>query len=60
VRAPFFIAGNSIGGFTAMSVAADIGPLCKGLVLVNTAGRVVSLCIYGCVCMCMAACVYSE
>ena len=42
VKSPFFIAGNSIGGFTAASVAADIGPMCQGLILVNTAGKVVS------------------
>jgi len=42
VQSPFFIAGNSIGGFTAASVAADIGPMCQGLILVNTAGKVVS------------------
>ena len=47
VRSPFFIAGNSIGGFTAMSVAADVKPLCQGLVLVNTAGRVVRACSVG-------------
>ena len=42
VQRPFFIAGNSIGGFTAASVAADIGPMCQGLILVNTAGKVIS------------------
>jgi pimeloyl-ACP methyl ester carboxylesterase len=42
LQSPFFIAGNSIGGFTAASVAADIGPLCQGLILINTAGKVTS------------------
>ncbi|CAM9863830.1 unnamed protein product [Ectocarpus sp. 6 AP-2014] len=37
---PFFIAGNSIGGYISMGVAADCKELCRGVVLVNSAGRI--------------------
>ncbi|CAM9970012.1 unnamed protein product, partial [Ectocarpus fasciculatus] len=36
----FFIAGNSIGGYISMGVAADCKELCRGVVLVNSAGRI--------------------
>ncbi|CAM9378091.1 unnamed protein product [Pylaiella littoralis] len=39
---PFFIAGNSIGGYISMGVAADCKELCQGVVLVNSAGRVLT------------------
>jgi len=37
---PFVLAGNSIGGGLSCGVAANLGPLCKGLVLCNTAGNI--------------------
>ncbi|CAM9905700.1 unnamed protein product [Ectocarpus sp. 12 AP-2014] len=37
---PFFIAGNSIGGYISMGVAADCKELCRGVVLVNSAGTI--------------------
>eukprot|EP00752_Nemacystus_decipiens_P012696 g11248.t1 len=39
---PFFIAGNSIGGYISMGVAADCKDLCQGVVLVNSAGRILT------------------
>lgn len=39
---PFFIAGNSIGGYISMGVAADCKELCQGVVLVNSAGRILT------------------
>jgi pimeloyl-ACP methyl ester carboxylesterase len=39
IGTPFFVAGNSIGGYTSMGVAADSASLCKGVVLLNSAGR---------------------
>ncbi|GAB4818230.1 hypothetical protein N2152v2_005276 [Parachlorella kessleri] len=38
VRRPVVAVGNSIGGFIAASVASDFPGVCKGLVLVNSAG----------------------
>ena len=35
---PLLLAGNSIGGGLSAGAAATLGPLCKGLVLCNTAG----------------------
>ena len=43
VGRPSFLAGNSIGGYTAMSAAAQLGSdTCVGLVLLNSAGRMVT------------------
>ena len=36
---PFIAVGNSIGGGLAAGLAANLKPLCKGLVLCNSAGR---------------------
>ncbi|KAL4435621.1 hypothetical protein ABPG77_002584 [Micractinium sp. CCAP 211/92] len=41
VRRPVVLAGNSIGGFISASVAADYPGLVAGLVLLNSAGRLV-------------------
>jgi len=42
VGAPSFLAGNSIGGFTALSAAANLGAAaCPGLILCNSAGRMI-------------------
>jgi len=38
-----FLAGNSIGGYVAMNVGADIQSSCAGLVLINSAGDTVCL-----------------
>ena len=40
VREPVLVAGNSIGGFISASMAADHPHLVKGLVLLNSAGRI--------------------
>ncbi|KAL3153511.1 hypothetical protein ABBQ38_011843 [Trebouxia sp. C0009 RCD-2024] len=40
VGRPVVIAGNSIGGFISASLAADYPSLVKGLVLLNSAGKV--------------------
>lgn len=37
---PVTLAGNSIGGYCCSSVAADFSQLVKGLVLLNSAGRI--------------------
>jgi len=43
VREPYFVAGNSIGGYTALSAAAGTGrEYVKGVVLLNSAGRMLS------------------
>ncbi|CAM9636557.1 unnamed protein product [Chrysoparadoxa australica] len=42
IQKPFFIVGNSIGGFISMAVAADVKDKCKGVVLVNSAGRLLT------------------
>lgn len=43
VRRPYFVAGNSIGGYTALSAAAASGPhMVRGVVLANSAGRMVT------------------
>lgn len=43
VRRPAYIAGNSIGGYTAMSAAASLGKQsCAGLILLNSAGRMLT------------------
>lgn len=41
VRRPVVLAGNSIGGFISATVAADYPRLVSGLVLLNSAGRIV-------------------
>lgn len=41
VRRPVVVAGNSIGGFISASMAADYPGLVAGLVLLNSAGRLV-------------------
>jgi pimeloyl-ACP methyl ester carboxylesterase len=38
VKTPFYLAGNSIGGYTCMGVAAEAPSLCKGVILCNSAG----------------------
>eukprot|EP00741_Cyanophora_paradoxa_P007234 tig00001094_g6998.t1 len=38
VREPALVAGNSIGGYVAMSAAADFKELVRGVALLNTAG----------------------
>lgn len=41
VREPVYVVGNSIGGYMSISFAADFYPhLCKGAVLVNSAGSI--------------------
>lgn len=40
VRQPVVIVGNSIGGFISTSLAGDYPDLCRGLVLVNSAGPI--------------------
>merc|ERR1740139_1888388 len=35
---PLVLCGNSIGGGLSRGAAASLGPLCRGLVLCNTAG----------------------
>ncbi|CEM35645.1 unnamed protein product [Vitrella brassicaformis CCMP3155] len=40
VRGPYYVAGNSIGGYMAQSLAADTRDLCRGTILLNSAGRV--------------------
>ncbi len=41
VRAPVYIAGNSIGGYFSASFASDAYPeLCAGVVLINSAGKI--------------------
>ncbi|CAM9472094.1 unnamed protein product, partial [Phaeothamnion confervicola] len=42
VKGPFFVAGNSIGGFISMTVAAGSPGLCRGVVLINSAGRLLT------------------
>ncbi|KAG5175583.1 Alpha/Beta hydrolase protein [Tribonema minus] len=42
VKTPFFVAGNSIGGYTSMGTAADTPGLCQGIVLLNSAGRLLT------------------
>jgi pimeloyl-ACP methyl ester carboxylesterase len=41
IKEPVTLAGNSIGGYCCSSVAADFPHLVKGLVLLNSAGRIV-------------------
>eukprot|EP00667_Euglena_gracilis_P002380 EG_transcript_2378 len=43
VREPYFIAGNSIGGYISLSAAAGSGrDMVRGVVLINSAGRMIS------------------
>jgi pimeloyl-ACP methyl ester carboxylesterase len=42
VKTPFYLAGNSIGGYTCMGVAAEAPSLCKGVILCNSAGNACS------------------
>jgi hypothetical protein len=39
VQRPAVLAGNSIGGYTALCAAVSLGAYCPGLVLCNSAGR---------------------
>ena len=40
---PSYLAGNSIGGYTAMSAAASLGKkTCVGVILLNSAGRLIT------------------
>mmetsp|Transcript_26010 Transcript_26010/g.64209 ORF Transcript_26010/g.64209 Transcript_26010/m.64209 type:complete len:754 (-) Transcript_26010:71-2332(-) len=41
VGRPLFIGGNSIGGYTSLSAAAQLKSFCKGLILLNSAGRII-------------------
>ncbi|GAQ88572.1 DNA photolyase [Klebsormidium nitens] len=40
IREPVILAGNSIGGYCCTTVAADFSYLVRGLVLLNSAGRI--------------------
>eukprot|EP00181_Compsopogon_caeruleus_P005646 CAMPEP_0184690902 /NCGR_PEP_ID=MMETSP0312-20130426/31498_1 /TAXON_ID=31354 /ORGANISM="Compsopogon coeruleus, Strain SAG 36.94" /LENGTH=685 /DNA_ID=CAMNT_0027148475 /DNA_START=508 /DNA_END=2565 /DNA_ORIENTATION=+ len=39
---PVLIAGNSIGGYVSLSFASNYPSLCRGVILVNSAGRLLS------------------